>query len=182
MISTGLCVLGVAFWTLPGGIIGSGFAFKIEQRNKIKKFNRLLPAAAAYIQNWWRMKVLMDIPTENIDRLINVLKAFETKVVYDESGAKLKPNKKIIEANNYYDTINSFNGDEFEEKEKFLREALHKKESDNLDFLFKRLRPQTLVIARTILLLKFFAAQNKFKSAHKPYDFKDVIEQVRLSK
>ena len=181
MISTGLCALGVAFWTLQGGIIGSGIAFKIKQRNKMKKLNRLLPAAAAYIQNWWRMKVLMDIPTENIDRLINVLKTFETKIVYDESGVKLKPNKKIIEANNYYDTINSFNDDEFKEKEKILRETLNKKESDNLGFLFKRLRPQTLIIARTILLLKFFVAQNNFKSAHKPYDFKDVIEEVILS-
>lgn len=52
MISNTLCVVGIAFWTLPGGIIGSGFALKVEQRNKKRQFNRLLPAAASLIQAW----------------------------------------------------------------------------------------------------------------------------------
>ena len=175
IIATALCVLGVAFWTLPGGIIGSGFAFKIEQRNKIKKFNRLVPAAAYLIQTWWRVKIILAIPPDDINRLVTVLRAFEPKSTIDENGFKNKQNKKLNEANHYYDTVSSFHGEE--EREKFIREALHKQESDNIEFLFKKLRPKNLIIIRTILLLKFFVAQNKFKCAHKPYDFKDVIEQ-----
>ena len=40
-----------------------------------------------------------------------------------------------------------------------------------------KLSPEHLIIIRTILLLKYFAARHKFKLAYKPYDFKDVIEQ-----
>jgi hypothetical protein len=43
----------MAFWTLPAGIIGSGFALKVEQKNKKKQFNRLVPAAASLIQAWY---------------------------------------------------------------------------------------------------------------------------------
>lgn len=35
------------------------------------------------------------------------------------------------------------------------------------------------MLIRTLLLIKFFAAKNKFKLAFKPYDFKDVIEQYK---
>ena len=55
MITSCLCICGVAFWTLPSGIIGSGFALKVEQKKREKQFNRLVPAAASLIQNWWRM-------------------------------------------------------------------------------------------------------------------------------
>ncbi len=40
-----------------------------------------------------------------------------------------------------------------------------------------KLSPEHLILIRTILLLKYFAARQKFKLAYKPYDFKDVIEQ-----
>jgi hypothetical protein len=181
MIATGLCVLGVAFWTLPGGIIGSGFAFKIEEKNKIKRFNRLLPAAAAYIQTWWRLKVMLDIPPEKrkIDRLIAVLKVFHPKEIVDETGAKIKVNKKIIGANNYYDTFTSFNDEKLDERENFLREALDdKNDSENLEFLLKKLHPKNLVVIRSILLIKFFSAQHKFKFAHKPYEITDVCNFI----
>jgi hypothetical protein len=52
IITNTLCIFGIGFWTLPGGVIGSGFALKVEQKNKKKQFNRLLPAAASYIQAW----------------------------------------------------------------------------------------------------------------------------------
>jgi hypothetical protein len=55
MITSCLCICGVAFWTLPSGIIGSGFALKVEQKKREKQFNRLVPAAASFIQNWWRL-------------------------------------------------------------------------------------------------------------------------------
>ena len=52
IVSTSLCIIGMAFWTLPAGIIGSGFALKVEQKNKKKQFNRLVPAAVSLIQAW----------------------------------------------------------------------------------------------------------------------------------
>lgn len=60
IISTTLCIFGLAFWTLPGGIIGSGFALKVEQKNKKKQFNRLVPAAASLIQAWYYFSIILD--------------------------------------------------------------------------------------------------------------------------
>ena len=124
---------------------------------------------------------MYDIPPEKrkIDRLISVLKVFHPKEIIDESGAKIKINKKIIETNNYYDTVASFNGTKFEEREEFLREVLRdKNDFENLDFLLKKLRPQNLVLIRTIVLIKFFCAQHKFKFAHKPYEITDVCNFI----
>ena len=40
-----------------------------------------------------------------------------------------------------------------------------------------QLSPEHLILIRTILLLRYWAARQKFKLAFKPYDFKDVIDQ-----
>jgi hypothetical protein len=170
MIATGLCVLGVAFWTLPGGIIGSGFAFKIEQRKQIKKLKRLLPAAAASIQTWWRMKVALDIPTENTTRLVAVLKVFHPK----------KSTEKADKTENPFENLDFRNEEDDDERDRILQQAMEKQEKENLNFLCKKLRPKTLIEIRTILILKYFAAQSKFKSAHKPYDFKGINLLVKV--
>ena len=47
----------------------------------------------------------------------------------------------------------------------------------NYDYVVNNLRPETVLMIRTIVLLRYFVAMNKFKFAHNPYDFKDVIEQ-----
>lgn len=39
---------------LPQGILGSGFALKVQQKQRQKHFNRQIPAAAMLIQCLWR--------------------------------------------------------------------------------------------------------------------------------
>jgi len=41
------------------GILGSGFALKVQQKQRQKQFNRQIPAAAALIQTSWRVKAAM---------------------------------------------------------------------------------------------------------------------------
>ena len=67
----------MAFWTLPGGIIGSGFALQVEQKNKKKQFNRLVPAAATLIQSWWRMKTTLVLSPSKASSLIATLNTFD---------------------------------------------------------------------------------------------------------
>jgi potassium voltage-gated channel KQT-like subfamily member 1 len=38
----------------PQGILGSGFALKVQQKQRQKHFNRQIPAAAMLIQSLWR--------------------------------------------------------------------------------------------------------------------------------
>ncbi|KFD58230.1 hypothetical protein M514_00993 [Trichuris suis] len=44
----------VAFFQLPAGILGSGFALKVHQKHRQKHFNRQIPAAASLIQALWQ--------------------------------------------------------------------------------------------------------------------------------
>ncbi len=39
--------------------MGSGFALKVQQKQRQKQFNRQIPAAAALIQTSWRVKAAM---------------------------------------------------------------------------------------------------------------------------
>lgn len=43
-------------WCCPvvQGILGSGFALKVQQKQRQKHFNRQIPAAAMLIQSLWR--------------------------------------------------------------------------------------------------------------------------------
>ena len=50
MVASVFCIFGIAFFALPAGILGSGFALKVQQKQRQKQFNRQIPAAAALIQ------------------------------------------------------------------------------------------------------------------------------------
>merc|ERR1712156_747000 len=45
---------GISFFALPAGILGSGFALKVQQKQRQKHFNRQIPAAASLIQSLWK--------------------------------------------------------------------------------------------------------------------------------
>ncbi|XP_017571908.1 potassium voltage-gated channel subfamily KQT member 1.1 isoform X1 [Pygocentrus nattereri] len=47
-------VFAISFFALPAGILGSGFALKVQQKQRQKHFNRQIPAAACLIQTSWR--------------------------------------------------------------------------------------------------------------------------------
>ncbi|NWW07393.1 KCNQ1 protein, partial [Oreocharis arfaki] len=49
-----LAILCVVLSLLPQGILGSGFALKVQQKQRQKHFNRQIPAAASLIQTAWR--------------------------------------------------------------------------------------------------------------------------------
>lgn len=55
---------------IPKGILGSGFALKVQQKQRQKHFNRQIPAAAMLIQCLWRCyaadKAINSVATWNI--------------------------------------------------------------------------------------------------------------------
>ncbi|XP_026992706.1 potassium voltage-gated channel subfamily KQT member 1.1 isoform X2 [Tachysurus fulvidraco] len=53
-IGSCFAVFAMSFFALPAGILGSGFALKVQQKQRQKHFNRQIPAAACLIQTSWR--------------------------------------------------------------------------------------------------------------------------------
>uniref|UniRef100_A0A8K9WT83 IKs producing slow voltage-gated potassium channel subunit alpha KvLQT1 n=1 Tax=Oncorhynchus mykiss TaxID=8022 RepID=A0A8K9WT83_ONCMY len=49
-IASCFSVFAISFFALPAGILGSGFALKVQQKQRQKHFNRQIPAAAILIQ------------------------------------------------------------------------------------------------------------------------------------
>uniref|UniRef100_A0A8C6TJH6 IKs producing slow voltage-gated potassium channel subunit alpha KvLQT1 n=1 Tax=Neogobius melanostomus TaxID=47308 RepID=A0A8C6TJH6_9GOBI len=49
-ITSCFALFAISFFALPAGILGTGFALKVQQKQKQKHFNRQIPAAARLIQ------------------------------------------------------------------------------------------------------------------------------------
>lgn len=139
VISTVLCIIGVVFWTLPSGIIGSGFALKVGEKNKKKQFNRLVPAAATLIQSWWRMKASLFLSSSNMSSLIATIKTFDiSKPIVSQSLRRLK---KAIDSGNSEEISQYFMGldqpvkkEPNDEKLKFNGDLIHADQNQRKDF------------------------------------------------
>uniref|UniRef100_A0A8C1UGU8 Potassium voltage-gated channel, KQT-like subfamily, member 2a n=1 Tax=Cyprinus carpio TaxID=7962 RepID=A0A8C1UGU8_CYPCA len=54
LIAATFSLIGVAFFALPAGILGSGFALKVQEQHRQKHFEKRRNPAAALIQGAWR--------------------------------------------------------------------------------------------------------------------------------
>ncbi|XP_012690419.1 potassium voltage-gated channel subfamily KQT member 2-like isoform X2 [Clupea harengus] len=54
LIAAAFSMIGVAFFALPAGILGSGFALKVQEQHRQKHFEKRRNPAAGLIQNAWR--------------------------------------------------------------------------------------------------------------------------------
>ncbi|KAJ8314894.1 hypothetical protein KUTeg_007044 [Tegillarca granosa] len=54
IVASCFSVFAISFFALPAGILGSGFALKVQQKQRQKHFNRQIPTAASLIQTLWR--------------------------------------------------------------------------------------------------------------------------------
>uniref|UniRef100_A0A0K0FQB1 Potassium voltage-gated channel subfamily KQT member 1 n=1 Tax=Strongyloides venezuelensis TaxID=75913 RepID=A0A0K0FQB1_STRVS len=54
VVASCFAIFAISFFALPAGILGSGFALKVQQKQRQKHFNRQIPAAATLIQCSWR--------------------------------------------------------------------------------------------------------------------------------
>ena len=172
---------------MPGGIIGSGFALKVEQKNKREEFNRLVPASANLIQTWYRMKVISQIPFTNTPRLLALLKVFKLNHIDTQSIIQIDLNSKetkkkspisnenLTATNAKYVIDPNKNEDICNEAEQLLKSSKGSVEPQSK--VLHNIDPRAITILRLLLILKFFVAKRKFVIAHQPYNFKDVIEQ-----
>lgn len=170
MITSCLCICGVAFWTLPSGIIGSGFALKVEQKKREKQFNRLVPAAANLIQNWWRMVAsrrshltatwrIYRVETKRTNKTgRHVGSAFAMELAHSTATSPRLRNGRT-------GTAAASNGHPLE------KSSWRKIETA------EDLYPNQRIAIQMMRVIKYHVAKRKFRQAHKPYDFKDIMDE-----
>ena len=170
MITSCICICGVAFWTLPSGIIGSGFALKVQQKKREKQFNRLVPAAASLIQNWWRMIVSRHPHFFTATWKIYQIEVKRPNEVSRHSGPSF--------ALNTSDTNNSTlrlrnSSTAYSVPQTFQYDKIRWRKVETINDLSVK----QLTAIRMIRVIKYHAAKRKFSQAHKPYNFKVIMDE-----
>ncbi|KAM6943266.1 potassium voltage-gated channel subfamily KQT member 1.1 [Xenentodon cancila] len=89
-IASCFSVFAISFFALPAGILGSGFALKVQQKQRQKHFNRQIPAAACLIQTAWRC-----FAVENFDSATFKMFLRKTSHTAASSLSSPKPKKSV---------------------------------------------------------------------------------------
>ncbi|XP_073531660.1 potassium voltage-gated channel subfamily KQT member 5 isoform X1 [Phyllobates terribilis] len=100
LLSAGFALLGISFFALPAGILGSGFALKVQEQHRQKHFEKRRNPAASLIQCVWR-SYAADEKSVSIATWKPHLKALHTcsptkKEQGETSGSKLCSNKQKL--------------------------------------------------------------------------------------
>ncbi|XP_074663166.1 potassium voltage-gated channel subfamily KQT member 1-like isoform X2 [Tubulanus polymorphus] len=207
IVASCFSVFAISFFALPAGILGSGFALKVQQKQRQKHFNRQIPAAATLIQCLWRCYAA-DVRSNSIATWKLYIQDHGrgnhpntfTKVARRASVIKRRKFSKTkldISFNNHIDkkeppesSVVLFTGDEKPATPSKCRSesvsvGSYGQQDDDDYYQEENMQPTKLVhlteadktAIRVLRRIRYFVARRKFQQARKPYDVRDVIEQ-----
>lgn len=95
-IASCFSVFAISFFALPAGILGSGFALKVQQKQRQKHFNRQIPAAACLIQTAWRLYALENFDTATFKMFLRKRSQLSSSALSTPKAKKsVKMRKKV---------------------------------------------------------------------------------------
>ncbi|KAJ3593848.1 hypothetical protein NHX12_006182 [Muraenolepis orangiensis] len=206
-IASCFSVFAISFFALPAGILGSGFALKVQQKQRQKHFNRQIPAAACLIQTSWRCFAVEKQESATFKMFLRkrpLLSPSSATSPKQKKSVKVRRKLKSVDKENspvsspISPTIPSITYDVFDSGKELSSDVYstvgtdgqqNSSYADDLELEAEReveLEPMSSVsqmreshrrAIRVIQRLRYFVAKKKFQQARKPYDVRDVIEQ-----
>ncbi|KAL8570852.1 Potassium voltage-gated channel subfamily KQT member 1 [Nucella lapillus] len=202
IVASCFSVFAISFFALPAGILGSGFALKVQQKQRQKHFNRQIPTAASLIQCLWRChaaepgfhsvatwKIHVQEKSQKIHMPTSNSSSTLSRMARKASMLKKRMNKSSSNASNLerQESMLSLSGLDSVRNAPVTPSKGHSMEmiensieddfEDNIFYKPEQLTDSHKLMIRVIRKMKFFVARRKFQQARKPYDVRDVIEQ-----
>ncbi|KYO45196.1 potassium voltage-gated channel subfamily KQT member 3 isoform A [Alligator mississippiensis] len=205
LIAATFSLVGVSFFALPAGILGSGLALKVQEQHRQKHFEKRRKPAAELIQAAWRYYAT----NPNRIDLVATWRFYESIVSFPFFSQKLGLLDRVRGTNTKGKLFTPLNVDAIEEspskepknvglnnKERFRTafrmkayafwqssedagtgDPMQEDRGDSNEFLMEDMIPTLKTVIRAVRILQFRLYKKKFKETLRPYDVKDVIEQ-----
>uniref|UniRef100_A0AAY4EV72 Potassium voltage-gated channel subfamily KQT member 2 n=1 Tax=Denticeps clupeoides TaxID=299321 RepID=A0AAY4EV72_9TELE len=206
LLAATFTLIGVSFFALPAGILGSGFALKVQEQHRQKHFEKRRNPAAGLIQVlsrnqggcgishslMWLQKVSLK------ERVFSSPRSSGTKG--KGSPQSQQPIRRSPSADNSIEDSPSkvpkswSFGDRSRARQAFrIKGAASRQNSEeaslpgedivddnkscHCEFVPQDLTPGLKVTIRAVCIMRFMVSKRKFKESLRPYDVMDVIEQ-----
>ncbi|XP_052897766.1 potassium voltage-gated channel subfamily KQT member 1-like isoform X5 [Anopheles moucheti] len=190
IIASFCALLGISFFALPAGILGSGFALKVQQQQRQKHMIRRRQPAATLIQSLWRCYAADEHSMSEATWKIHQVplpspppSRASSSFKHNASFVARLPTIRRHKSQSLHSPGNPKppSGGGSGRTGRCPRVTDINASSENLDEDEEprcvQLTNQHKGAIRFIRKMKYFVARRKFKEALKPYDVKDVMEQ-----